>query len=262
MLGRLKSRNKAVFFLAMKDSSYLVAGNALTALGLVDSTAAYNAAKEFSAQKTKGALSQAVTNVIYTNAGESDFETLAGGFEKLPLGNEKFSLIQPFSNYLKRLKNSDNFRKGIDIIVSFRESLPEDIRGQLNSYINGVILNGIAGSRQSMGLTEDAEYVKSKLEVKANSPNAISVPAELLLKYAGEYDFDGGSLKVIVKDNKTLFLALPGQSDLELTPVSKTLFTLKFMDDNKIEFVTNDKGEVTELILKSETDEIKAPRKK
>lgn len=262
MLGRLKSRNKAVLLLALKDSSYLVSGNALTALGLVDSTAALEAAKKFSTQKTKGALSQAVTNILYTNGSEEDFETLAGRFERLPLGNEKFMLLQPFSNYLKRLKNSDNFKKGIDIIVDFRESLPEDIRKQLESYLNGIILNGIATARQSMGMTEDAEYVKSKIAVKANGPEAVSVPSELLQKYAGEYDLNGAIFKVIVKDNKTLFMVFPGQPEMELIAVSKTLFSVKFMEENKVEFVTNEKGEVTEMVLKSEGEDLKAPRKK
>jgi hypothetical protein len=57
-------------------------------------------------------------------------------------------------------------------------------------------------------------------------------------------------------------MAFPGQPEMELIAVSKTTFAVKFMEENKIEFVTNDKGEVTELILKSEGEDLKAPRKK
>jgi hypothetical protein len=67
---------------------------------------------------------------------------------------------------------------------------------------------------------------------------------------------------VIVRDNKTLFIVFPGQTEMELVPISKTTFALKFMEENKVEFVTNDKAEVTELVLKSQGEDVKAPRKK
>jgi hypothetical protein len=49
--------------------------------------------------------------------------------------------------------------KGIDMIVSFRDTIPEQYR----PFLNGMILNGIATSKQSKGMTEQADYVKSKL---------------------------------------------------------------------------------------------------
>jgi hypothetical protein len=75
-------------------------------------------------------------------------------------------ILQPFANYLKRIKNTDNFKKGIDIIASFRDALPREISQQVEPYINGMILNSIASSKQSAGLTEQADYVKSKIPVK------------------------------------------------------------------------------------------------
>jgi aminopeptidase N len=72
-------------------------------------------------------------------------------------------LLQPFANYLKRIRNTDNFKKGIDMIVRFRDSIPIEYAGQFKSYFNGMILNGIASAKQSMGLTDQAEYVRTKL---------------------------------------------------------------------------------------------------
>jgi len=88
----------------------------------------------------------------------------------MPFGNSKFTIMQPFANYLKRVKNMENFKKGIDMIVSFRESIPEQYRQQVIFYFNSIILNGIASSKEKAGMTEQAEYVKSKIADKTKAP--------------------------------------------------------------------------------------------
>jgi aminopeptidase N len=75
-------------------------------------------------------------------------------------------VLQPFANFLKRIKNPANFMKGIDMIVSFRDTIPEKYRLMITPFLNGMILNGIATSKQSKGMTEQADYVKSKLPGK------------------------------------------------------------------------------------------------
>ena len=166
-LGMYKNKTYREFFIkSVNDSSYSVAGNALLALAPIDSTAALGKAKLLSSQHVKGALSRAVDNTLYTYATENDFDSLATRFDNLPVGNKKFNLLQPFANYLKKVKNPDNFRKGIDMIVSFRDTIPRQYRQQILSYFNGMILNGIASSKEKFGLTEQSEYVKSKIAVK------------------------------------------------------------------------------------------------
>jgi aminopeptidase N len=170
-LGRYKKDTyKELFVKSTNDSSYSVAGYALLALGSIDSISALDRAKSLSSPDVKGVLSRAIDNTLYMYAGESDFDSLAAQFDRLPVGNKKFNLLQPFSNYLKKIKNTDNFRKGIDMIVSFRDSVPEEYRQQILSYFNGMILNGIATSKQKAGMTEQAEYVKSKVADKPKVP--------------------------------------------------------------------------------------------
>ncbi|MCX6329628.1 MAG: M1 family aminopeptidase [Bacteroidia bacterium] len=170
-LGRYKKDTyKELFVKSTNDSSYSVAGYALLALGPIDSISALDRAKSLLSPDVKGVLSRAIDNTLYTYAGESDFDTLAAQFDRLPVGNKKFNLLQPFSNYLKKIKNTDNFRKGIDMIVSFRDSVPEEYRQEILSYFNGMILNGIATSKQKAGLTEQEEYVKSKIADKPKVP--------------------------------------------------------------------------------------------
>jgi aminopeptidase N len=262
-LGRYKKDiYKALFLKSVNDSSYSVAGSSLLALGALDSVAALEKARILSSQHVKGALDDAVTTSLYKFASENDFESLSERFDVLPFGNEKFTLLQPFTGFLKRVNNPANFRRGIDMIVRFRDAIPEQYRQQIDAYINGMILNGIATSKQSAGMTEQAEYVKSKIPLTANSIPAFKVPRETLLKYTGEYDFDGIVARVIVKNDNTLYLIIADQPEMELVPVSKGKFGLKLMDGYSIEFTVNDTGDVTEMLFASPEEQVKAPRKK
>jgi hypothetical protein len=262
-LGKYKSESyKQLFLKSINDSSYSIAGNALIALGAIDTSAALDKARSFSSLHVRGALSEAVTDVLFTYSNENDFDSLAVRFDEWPFGNEKFMVLQPFADFLKRIKNPANFKRGIDMIVRFRDTVPQQYRQQIEPYFNGMILNGIAISKQSKGLTEQADYVKSKLPVKTNAPLAIKIPVDSLQKYTGEYDYNGITVQVTLKDGKTLYLKIPGQPEMELIPVSKSKFAVMYMDGNSVEFNSNDKGEVTEFVLNSPGGEIKAPKKK
>jgi aminopeptidase N len=163
LLGSYKSNGYKEFFMkAVNDSSYSISGSALTALALTDSATAITKAKELSSQKVKGELSRSIDNVLYTYAGESEFDSLAARFDRLPFGNSKLQLLQSFAGYLKKITNTENFKKGINMIVKTRESVPGEYASQVNSYFNN-ILNSIAGAKQTMGLNEQAEYAKSKM---------------------------------------------------------------------------------------------------
>jgi aminopeptidase N len=166
-LGKYKKITyKDLFLKSINDSSYSIAGNALLALGSIDSVSALGQAGILSAQHVKGALSDAIDVTLYKYANESEFDTLAVRFEKLPLRNAKFALVQPFADFLKRVKDTAHFRKGIDLIVNFRDSIPMEYRQMVIPYFNDVILKGIANVKQSSGMTEQADYVNSKLPVK------------------------------------------------------------------------------------------------
>ena len=166
MLGKFRNEiYKPLFLKEINDSSYSIAGSALKALNAIDSSAAIVQAKAFSLQHVKGDLGDEVTYILFTYAGENDFDALAGQFDNLPFGSMKLMILQPFANLLKRIKNPGNFMKGIDIIVRFRDSLPEHYRQMITPYINGMILYGIASSKKSEGMTEQADYVISKLTV-------------------------------------------------------------------------------------------------
>jgi hypothetical protein len=163
---------------------------------------------------------------------------------------------------MKRVKDPVKFKKGIDMIVSFRDTVPAGYRSQTDPYFNAMILNGIASSKYSKGLTDQADYVKSKLPNKSKPPVTASSATENLQKYVGSYNLAGTELKISIKDNKTLFLNIPQQPEMELVPVSKGKFSIKFMDNYSVSFAENDKGEITDMTFKTPEQEEKATKKK
>jgi aminopeptidase N len=165
-----KTEYTDLFSRSINDSSYSVSGNALLALAMIDSASAIGKAKELSLQKVKGELSRAIDNVLYTYAGENDFDSLAARFDRLPFGNSKLQLLQPFSGYLKKIRNTGNFKKGIDMIVHTRDIAPQEYSSMIMGYFNN-ILNSIAAAKKSMGLTEQEDYVKSKVVVDSPVPD-------------------------------------------------------------------------------------------
>jgi aminopeptidase N len=262
VLGKYKDdKFKPLFLKATMDSSYSIAGNALLAFGEIDSTGALKQAKILSGQKVKGALSDALDELLFRYASENDFDTLAMKFNDLPFGMAKFQVLQPFASYLKRVNTTANFEKGIDLIVSFRDTIPEQYRDQVLPYINGMILNGIASSKQTDGKVEQAAYVRSKLPQSKSDINN-ELPAESLQKYTGEYELNGETIKIELKDNKTLVIVSKNSPEMELSPVSKDKFTIKYMDGLSVEFTLNEKQEVTEIKLISPGGQMIAPKKK
>jgi aminopeptidase N len=262
-LGRYKNTaNKPLFLKSISDSSYSIAGKALFALSSIDTVTALEKAQSFAKQNVKGDLSDAVTDVLFNYSGEGDFDTLAARFNDLPFGNEKFNVLQPFASLLRRTKNTANFKKGIDMIVSFRDTIPKGYRTQTDPYFNGMILSGLASNKQSKGFTELSDYVKSKLPAKPKAMEPVIIKIDSLQKYTGEYDMKGKSVKINLKDDKTLFLSIPDQPDKELIPVSKNKFGVKLMDNSSIIFNVNEKGEVTDFLFKTQGGEDKAKKKK
>ena len=163
-LGQYENPEYAVIFkAAVNDSSYSVSGNALKALLEVDSEAALAEAKRLAEQPSKGALSNAITTVIIASGDESSADLILSRFEKMPLSQNKFNLLQSIGDFIVKTKNMEIVKKAIDDIVAFRDEIPAAYKGQTDPFINGVLLKGLVAKKQEAGLKEQAEYIKSKL---------------------------------------------------------------------------------------------------
>jgi aminopeptidase N len=262
-LGKYKNaKYRDLFIKSLNDSSYSIAGSALDALALIDSIAAIEKAKVLSVLKVKGNLSEAVNNVLFTYSSENDFDSLSEKFNRLPYGDEKLYTLHSFAGYLRHIKGEENFRKGIDLIVGFRNDAPKQYQDQLNTYINGAILNELAGFKENNGMTQQAEYVRSQIPEADSCKKIKGLTEDILKKYAGDYDLNGTNLKIVLQRNSVLTLKFPDQASMDLVAVSKTKFSVRFMKGYVIDFEISDAGNVTGLILSSkETGEMKAVKK-
>lgn len=161
----------ALFNQALNDSSYSVSGAALEGLATLDPAAGLAEAKKISGQKTKGKLMEVALKTLIESGDESAFEPVASAFEKLPLGQEKFELIQPFCSLLGKISNTEKVKKGVDLIAAFRDEIPEQygITPVINNFLKSIITKKEAaksGAENKAALQEQIDYVKEKMAGK------------------------------------------------------------------------------------------------
>lgn len=158
-LAKTKNSNyKSIFEAAVGDSSYTVAGAALTGLIAIDEDNAYTLAKKYSSD-AKGPLAEAVSDVMYKKGNEADFDFIASTFDALPLGQEKVTAVPKFAGYLKNLTNLDNVKKGIDKITFFRNQIPQEFM----QYVDGLFKSALNGIGTAKGAAIQA-YIDEKMK--------------------------------------------------------------------------------------------------
>ena len=125
---------------------------ALEALEKVDSTEAIAIAIKESKHVIKKRLNTAVTNILSKYGDESAFDFVAAKFEGLSIqSEEKFFMTQPFADLLIKTTDETKFKKGIELIVAFRNAIPEGYRGQTDPYFNMKIFGGILKAKKLKG---------------------------------------------------------------------------------------------------------------
>ena len=148
----------------VNDSSYTVAGAALAALEIVDSTKAIAIAKQFSTQPLKKRLNAVVTTILTKYGDVEVFDFVAATYAKLNIqSSEKFEMTVPFAQLLIKTTDPIKFKKGIDLIVEFREAIPQGYRAQTDPYFNFKIFGDILKAKKQKGETELAEIVSAVL---------------------------------------------------------------------------------------------------
>jgi aminopeptidase N len=154
-----KPEYKSIFIANLNDSSYNVAGAALTALAKLDSGTALIEAKRQMQLQTKRALAEAVIDVLFNFGSEDQFDFVLAKYMELPfiIPNKIVSSIH-FARYLAKVKNTQTLKKGVDAIVQFRDALP----GMFGPRINPE-LSGLMQKKESEGLKDQADYIKSKI---------------------------------------------------------------------------------------------------
>lgn len=163
ILGSFSSAQyKGLFVKATTDSSYSVAGKALEALAGVDSVKALEIAKKLISEPAKGDLAPAISMVLIQSGDESDFDAISANFEKMQVGQAKFQFTMPYATMLSKIKNTEKVKHGVDLLITFKEAIPQAYRGQTDQYFDNA-LKGIAKKKQSEGLQDQADYINNKL---------------------------------------------------------------------------------------------------
>ncbi len=159
-----KEKYKQQFIAWTRDSSYLVAGAALEALEKIDSLAATAIAKEEAKNDTKKRLSTAVMVILSKYGDESVFDFIANKYALLNMQSaEKFGMTALFSQLLINTNDPVKFKKGIDLIIEFRESIPSSYRSQTDPYFNGKILGALLKAKKTKGQETLVKIVSDQL---------------------------------------------------------------------------------------------------
>ena len=87
------------------------------------------------------------------------------------------------------------------------------------------------------------------------------VPVDVLRSYAGSYEIAYGNNLEVTFDNGHLFIAPPGQPPVQIFPKTEKDFWVKAFKA-EMTFVTDDQGNISELILHMEKDDIHAKKTK
>lgn len=165
LLGTYKKETyKELFIKKSRDSSYSVAGNSLTALSLLDEAEAYKLANEFAKYPAKGNLLSAMSVIFIKEGDESHFDLIIDGFNKMPMSEDKVKAFPEFAGSLIKMKNDDQFKRGVDAIVRFRNTIPSEQRAAIGELINNNFLKPIGDRKESGGFKEQAAYIRSKIK--------------------------------------------------------------------------------------------------
>ena len=151
-----------LFIKATADSSYTVAGNALEALSDVDSAAALSLAKKMMKSPVKGQLQVAISTTLVKSGDESDFDAISDNFERMQTGQSKFQFMMPYAKMLTKVQSTERVKRGVDLILQFKEAIPQAYRGQTDPYFDNA-LKGVAQKKEADGKKDQADYINSKM---------------------------------------------------------------------------------------------------
>ncbi len=150
-----------VFVKGAGDSSYNVAGNSLVALDVVDSSLALSLARKYAKEPSKGRLQRAITTIIMKSGDENEFEAVTKNTrEILATNNQTLRFCSPYIAYLDKIKNTEQVKEGVKIVVDYSKTLPTRYQKQVDSNIIKP-LKQLADKKEAEGLKEQADYIRS-----------------------------------------------------------------------------------------------------
>ena len=156
-----------MFLKGTKDSSYTVAGSSIIALSEIDEAEALKMLLELK-KDMKGKLKSAVNKVELITKTDDDFDQMKKDYEKLGI-QEKFTDFSNFAFYVGRLQNIENFKKGVDVLIQFRNMVIPFGQG-IKDFLNKPLIE-IKKTKEAnltkdhtQNLEEQIKYITDKLK--------------------------------------------------------------------------------------------------
>jgi len=100
---------------------------------------------------------------MLTYGDETAFDFIASSFKEMPLSQEKFNSVVTLAEVLEKVTDLGKFKTGIDLIIEFRDQIPQQERSQTDPVINNYVLKGLALKKKNTGAKEMADYINLKL---------------------------------------------------------------------------------------------------
>ena len=125
----------------------------------------------------------------------------------------------------------------------------------------------VANYEKSLELNPDNSNAREMLRrmgvevADAPVPEEIELPLEILSRYVGKYEFQGGVGITVTLEDGVLIAKTEGGDPVELHPLSDTRF-LFVEAESEVEFVLGDEGQVTGFTMYQSGAEIRGSRKK
>ncbi len=164
LLGSFKNAAyKPLFTESIRDSSYSVAGNALEALSQLDMEAAAAEVQKILNQPAKGKLAAAIDAVLIETRDTGSFEIIANNFEKINDLQDRLDLLPGLAGAVLQTQDKDQFIRGVNIIVKFRDNFPGHQHDEVAAEINKNILKAMVDIKENAGFKELADYIRTKL---------------------------------------------------------------------------------------------------
>lgn len=163
LLGFLKDKKYLPLFTkAADDSSYSVAGAALTGIITLDPGNAYTLAKKYSTD-AKGELANIVMQVIMVRGKEEDYDFLYENYNTIPSGDDKIMLGSLFANFLARVNDATKVRSAVDMIHTYSTTIPAAYRSFIDPIFKSAFTK-LAKAKKDSGHSELADYIGSLMK--------------------------------------------------------------------------------------------------
>ncbi len=109
-------------------------------------------------------MNKEVASILIKYGDATVFDFIAQSFAKLNIqSSEKFEMTAPLGKLLQQITDPIKFKKGLDLIVAYREAIPQGFRVQTDPYFNFKILGELLKAKKQKGENELAAQVAAVL---------------------------------------------------------------------------------------------------